>query len=203
MHLSRIVPNSLFCGLALVALTGCQRQDPTSEVIAKAPTASPVAIREGIVPDEETKNRFLAAKEDLFQQLSSRLMSAMNTGGPAEAIEVCHSQAPKIASEVSKTHNLKIGRSGVRLRNQSNQPPDWAKPLVEAKTETPTFGVLTTDQAVALLPIKLQPQCLMCHGPKEQLSDDVIRMLSQRYPKDQATGFQVGELRGWFWIEDL
>lgn len=61
--------------------------------------------------------------------------------------------------------------------------------------------MLSNQQAAALLPIKLQPQCVMCHGPSEQILPEVKSALVDRYPQDQATGFEIGELRGWFWIE--
>jgi hypothetical protein len=25
--------------------------------------------------------------------------------------------------------------------------------------------------------------------------------LAERYPADRATGFKVGDIRGWFWVE--
>ena len=51
-----------------------------------------------------------------------------------------------------------------------------------------------------LLPIRLKAQCLMCHGPKEQVLPDVQAAIGRAYPNDQATGFQEGDLRGWFWL---
>ena len=179
-------------------LTGCQ-SETTSEV-SKKPTLS---VIEGRQPDEDTKNRLLAAKDDLFKQLSSRLTAAMNEGGPSEAVEVCYRLAPVIAKEVGEIHKVRIGRSGVRLRNTNNIPPDWARSLVESKTDSATFVALSNDKSAALLPIKLQTQCLVCHGPVEQISEDVKRILGKRYPSDQATGFRDGELRGWFWVEEL
>ena len=48
--------------------------------------------------------------------------------------------------------------------------------------------------------IRLKAQCLKCHGPKEQILPEVRDALARDYPKDQATGFQEGDLRGWFWL---
>ena len=189
-------------GLCLIGATGCSPD--LTDKIAKTDSNPPVnrKVLPGVFPSDDTKNRLLEAKSDLFKQLSGRLMAALNTGGSAEAIDVCFSDAPKIASEVGRMHNVNIGRTGVRLRNSSNLPPDWAQPMVSANMETPFYAMLNDDKAVALLPIRLQPQCLMCHGPVEQISDDVKRVLRKRYPSDQATGFQDGELRGWFWVEE-
>lgn len=125
----------------------------------------------------------------------------MSSGGPAAAIEVCRRQAPKIAKEVGRQHGLSIGRTSFKLRNPDNQPPAWAKELVEQRIAEPTFLELENHSTGALLPIRLNAQCLACHGPPEKLADDVKQQLAQRYPNDQATGFQDGDLRGWFWIE--
>ena len=53
----------------------------------------------------------------------------------------------------------------------------------------------------AFLPIKLAAPCLACHGPADDLDEDVRSALAESYPDDQATGFAEGDLRGWFWIE--
>ena len=47
----------------------------------------------------------------------------------------------------------------------------------------------------------MQAACLACHGPAEQIAPDVKELLAREYPSDQATGFQEGDLRGWFWVE--
>ena len=188
--------------LVMLATAGCKDNPggpttPTS-AIDKAPE-----IVTGAIPTELEKSSLLAAKEDLFKRLSGRLMTAMSEGGPAAAIEVCQVEAKSMAIEVGKETNVKIGRTGVRLRNTNNQPPSWAQKLIVDKTDTPVFARLSNEHVVALLPIKLQAQCLMCHGPRESLAPDVKEKLATLYPQDQATGFSEGELRGWFWIESL
>ncbi|MBS0204581.1 MAG: DUF3365 domain-containing protein [Planctomycetes bacterium] len=47
----------------------------------------------------------------------------------------------------------------------------------------------------------LKVQCLACHGPKDQIADDVQEQLTRLYPDDQAVGFNEGDLRGWFWVD--
>jgi hypothetical protein len=174
----------------------------TAEPAAAAAAAAAAAVVvAGEGPTEEQKEKMLAAKEALFQRLSGRLMEAMSSEGPVAAIGVCQTEAPQIAKAISEEQGVSIGRTGVRLRNQNNQPPAWATSLVEAKTDTPIFVKLSNDHAAALLPIKLQAQCLMCHGPRDQIIPDVQAQLAKLYPDDQATGFQEGELRGWFWVE--
>lgn len=125
----------------------------------------------------------------------------MTSGGPAAAIEICGQKAPVIAEEVGREHGVSIGRTSFKLRNDKNQPPEWAAELVKQRVEEPRFVELGNQRTGALLPIHLQPHCLMCHGPEEQIPDGVKQQLTQHYPRDRATGFQAGDLRGWFWIE--
>jgi len=187
--------------LSSFLMAGCQSQSVDSTV-SNASDQLPKIVSES-TPSETEKSKLLAAEDLLFTKLSTRLMEALSTSGPANAIGVCQVEAKSIATEVGKEAGVLIGRTGVRLRNTSNQPPDWAKELVSARTNEPVFAELSNGHAAALLPIKLQPQCLMCHGPKEQLIPEVKEQLTKLYPEDSATGFSEGELRGWFWVELL
>ena len=180
---------------------GCSGKPTATKTANSSAEQASATIVAGIEPNEEQRQAMLGAQLLLFQRLSGRLMQAMGEQGPAAAITVCQTEAPQIAADVSEQQGLSIGRTGVRLRNPNNQPPAWAKPLTDQKTDTPTFVTLSNGQAAALLPIKLQGTCLMCHGPKEQIAPLVAAQLAKLYPDDQATGFQEGELRGWFWIE--
>lgn len=193
-----IVSGLAVSGVLLVA--GCSSQS-SSETQRATEESAVATIVEGQSPSEASKQKMLAAKDALFTKLSGRLVEAMSSQGPAAAITVCRQEAPAIAEEVSAEHGLQIGRTGVRLRNPANVAPSWAEKLVQDKTDTPTFVTLDNGHAAALLPIKLQGQCLMCHGPKQGIAPIIQEQLSRLYPNDQATGFEEGELRGWFWID--
>jgi hypothetical protein len=143
----------------------------------------------------------VAAREALFQRLQARLAEVLPEAGPVEAIEVCKSDAPRLAEQVGQEYGVVIGRTSHRLRNPDNAPRPWARSLVELRPEEPEFIGLSNDRLGALLPIRLNEACLLCHGPREQIPDDVQTALATHYPHDQATGFREGELRGWFWIE--
>lgn len=190
---------ALIVGSALFA-NGCS---PRSGVEAQQSTAekATITIVDGQSPTEASKAKMLVAKDALFAKLSGRLMDAMINQGPSAAITVCKQEAPAIAKAASDEQGLQIGRTGVRLRNQDNIAPAWARELVGDKLDAPTFLTLSNGHSAALLPIKLQGQCLMCHGPKEQITPEIQEQLTKLYPDDQATGFKEGELRGWFWID--
>lgn len=194
---------SLMVGAVVMGCTSSE--SPVAEPAAQSPPQIDLmaTLVEGSSISEADRASLMAAKDALFTRLSGRLMQAMGTGGPEGAIEICSKEARSLAEQVGQEQGVRIGRTGVRLRNSENVAPVWAEGLIEARTQEPVFGVLSDQRSVALLPIKLQAQCLACHGPSDRLSPGVQEQLAALYPDDQATGFQEGELRGWFWVESL
>lgn len=183
--------------VATMLAIGCQPSPPANK--AASPDVAPVVEAEPIKKDP--KQLAFAAKDALFKRLSSRLLEAMGSGGPAAAIEVCSREATKIAARVGEEYDVKIGRTSFKLRNAQNAPPEWVKPFVESRPTDPQFVELPEQHTGAIFPITLKVQCLACHGPKVQIAEDVRVQLAKLYPNDQATGFNEGDLRGWFWVE--
>ncbi len=180
--------------------TGCQ---PGPQTQTRTQPSNPKAAAdqpEVAATNGDPQRIALAAKDELFKRLSTRLIEAMSNGGPVAAIEVCSREAPKIAAAVGEEHGVAIGRTSFKLRNPENAPPEWARPSMDQRSEQPEFVSLPDGGTGALLPIKLKTQCLACHGPTEQIADDVMAKLTELYPDDQATGFNDGDLRGWFWV---
>ncbi len=142
-----------------------------------------------------------AARDALFARLQAALMAAMQDEGPAGAIAVCSEVAPELAAAVSNEYNLTIGRTSFRTRNPDNAPPDWARPYVAERREEPVYLEHPgTRHVAALLLIRTQAQCLTCHGPAENIQPAIREQLDALYPDDQATGFALDELRGYFHI---
>ena len=77
----------------------------------------------------------------------------------------------------------------------------WAQDLVKERIGEPVYLAGPAGELGALLPIRLKAECQMCHGPAEQIVDEVKAAIAENYPEDQATGFAAGDLRGWFWVE--
>ena len=48
-------------------------------------------------------------------------------------------------------------------------------------------------------PITIQPVCVACDGGN--LAVDVATQINTLYPEVEATGFEVDELRGVYWVE--
>lgn len=152
------------------------------------------------------------AIKDLSSHLKKALMSALQDGGPIEAISVCKLVAPTIADEVSKKYSLDIHRTSLRVRNLDNEADSWETGVLQ-KFETR----LKTGEAIQSLSfvekvdselgydwrymkaIPTDKVCLSCHGSKIALP--VQKMIDQNYPNDMATGYKMGDIRGAFSVK--
>ncbi len=196
-----------------VSLIGCAKsEDDSATEMATSVTPADVHVGEEesvliesadqLTPVQQQQHQTaLAAKDALMTKLSGRLVEAIQKDGPAAAIDVCKSEAPAIAENVKRDFRVDIGRTSFKRRRSRNPSPDWATEFVKARAETPRLVSLPADVLGVLLPIRLQKKCLLCHGPEDQLADDVKATLKVHYPNDQATGFHEDDLRGWFWVE--
>ncbi len=187
------------CGHRASVGTTPPHQDAAPSISAEKSSSPPSSTGESTAPDRQARAK--AASRMLFQRLSARLTEAMTAKGPAGAIDVCAKEARPIAQEVGALQGVSIGRTARRLRNPDNQPPEWARALIEDNPRTPRFIELGDQRTGALIPIFLKEKCLTCHGDPQTIPTDVKEKLAALYPEDQATGFAPGDLRGWFWVE--
>ena len=195
--MKHILPITIITAFAFLFIYIANRSAPA----APAQSMHPVNLIE-LSPQQQIQHRrALAAQTEMFQTLLARLTAAMQAGGPPNAIAVCSTDAKIIADQISNEHNLTIARTSSKLRNHSNAPPKWATIALESN---PTEPIILTNELghLALInPIKLAPACLQCHGsPTTHISPDTQAALNKLYPHDQATGYNEGDLRGWFTI---
>jgi hypothetical protein len=141
------------------------------------------------------------AKEVLFANLARTLQVSIREKGVENAIGVCRAEAPRIAAEIAKERDLKIGRTSFKLRNPENAPPAWAEPLIAKRVESPRFLQGPDGELAALFPIRLKASCMTCHGLEATVDPKIREKIAEAYPEDRAMGFSANELRGWFWIE--
>jgi len=203
----RRVPIGVTAVAMLVLLTACSGQPE----VAETPPGDAAVASDGdwvrLAPEEmtEQQQQLRTQGTEAVQAMASRLMGelheALDERGPDGAIEVCSMRAPEIAATVSNEFGLLIGRTSFRLRNPSNMPPEWAEGLVSERVEGPVWLEGPGGTVAGMMPIRLKPECEMCHGPTAQIAEEVQTALAEMYPQDVATGFQDGDLRGWFWVE--
>lgn len=142
-----------------------------------------------------------SAVGEMAKQLMGRLQSALKEGGPPAGVQVCEEAAPRIASSVAEAHGVEMGRTSHKLRNPANEGPDWTDPIVEERVQEPVALAGPDGRLGMMSPIQTGEACLKCHGEPSQLAPGVAEALKENYPKDRATGFAEGDLRGWFWVE--
>jgi hypothetical protein len=190
--------------LVLAWLTACGGSpEPAADGVEQtADTAWNPVVRESMSDAQLVQHeRVLSATNALASELMGELSAAMDAGGPIEAVVVCREKAPEIADRVAQEHGVMIGRTSHRLRNQANRPPEWARDAVARQVGEPTFLEGPVGQLGALLPIRLKAECQMCHGPTDGIDEEVLAVVAENYPDDEAVGFAVDDLRGWFWVE--
>ena len=139
-------------------------------------------------------------------KLLASLQEEIGKSGPEGAIPVCKDMAPKMADEIAAQTGWKIRRVSLKTRNDTRAIPDaWEKAALEdfdkraAAGEPPAQlekGEKIGNEYRYVKALPVQPLCLSCHGPVEQLSPAVKSALEQHYPNDRATGYSVGQIRG-------
>lgn len=163
----------------------------------------------------EYREEARAVTGELAGELMSRLQAAMAEGGPANAISVCRDQAPAIKTALSLERGWEVSRVGTRVRNSLLGTPDaWERAVLaefqRRHEEGESFGDMERAEVVTegderyfryMRPIGTQGICLNCHGERGQMNEAVRAQLDERYPHDQAVGYEVGDLRGAFTVK--
>lgn len=150
------------------------------------------------------------AAQALGGALIAELSSALAVS-PVEAISVCSTRAPSIATEQSARFGATVGRTALRIRNPANAPAAWQREVLqqfarqlEAGADPATLefaaevNVGQVTERRFMKPIMTAPLCLTCHG--DAVAPGLAQAIAERYPEDQATGFRAGELRGAFYV---
>jgi hypothetical protein len=159
--------------------------------------------------DGETRAaRTLAGQ--LLQPLGATLKAELAASGPEGAIGVCKLVAPEIAGNLSRQSGSKVARVSLRTRNPMLGTPDaWEQAVLADfdrkaaagdKPEALERAEFVDEPAGRFFrymkAIPVQPMCLACHGAVENIPEGVRQKLALDYPKDRATGYAPGQIRG-------
>ena len=163
-------------------------------------------------------DRFLQEARQVVKQfggeLRMHLQKQMQSGGATAAVAVCSKVAPAISSKLSRQTGWSVKRVSLKVRNPMDIPDLWEQRILkkfesDLKSGTP-INELEDSEFIQegeqhyfryMKAIPTGDLCLLCHGPRENLSPDIQRMLTKEYPHDNATGFQKGMIRGAFSIK--
>jgi hypothetical protein len=170
-----------------------------------APTA---VLAQGEVEKLTAEARAIAVQ--LQAALAPELKKEIDASGPAGAIGVCKRIGTEVARSISEKHGAKVSRVSLKPRNPLLGPADaWEQQALldferraaaGAKPEALEHGEIVREPAgayfryVKALPV--MPLCLNCHGAPEALAPGVKERLAAEYPRDRATGYALGQIRG-------
>jgi hypothetical protein len=188
-------PFIVYCVILLLALAAIGQ---TGHAFAPDTTGSAIAL-----------SRSRMAAEDLLTTLKGVLSKHMKSGGPVQAITACSDTAQVLTEQVELRHQVSIGRVSEKWRNAMDEPDAYEKATLrkfEDMLQNDTLGPsyehsdITVEDSIRVFrymkPIIVQPVCLSCHGPINQLHPEVLRLLNERYPDDTAVNYKDGDLRG-------
>jgi hypothetical protein len=183
--------------LALVLSVACNRSAP---VVSE--------------PDPETANRIMAVGDEysarLIAELFQELNDALEFGGPAYAVDVCHLKAIPLTDSIgtAEIHSYDIKRTSSRFRNPENAPDEFERmaighysDVIENGDEPPARYIQKIQESDKVYyyyykPIMVGGICLNCHGDPKNIDPFVYATIREHYPDDRATGYASGDFRG-------
>ncbi len=139
------------------------------------------------------------------EELSGTLTAKMKDGGIPMAVEYCNIAALPLTSEISEIEHVSIKRTSLKIRNPQNSPNEeeievmnmFLSMINKSKAPKPVVKLDESGKPHYYAPILIDAKCLMCHGTLDrELSKKADSIIKTYYPKDLATGFKEGDLRG-------
>lgn len=116
------------------------------------------------------------------------------------AMGACSSMAKGMVDDYNKQINgVKLRRTALKYRNPKNKPDATDKMVMDEFLSKNKFKPLVVElptQYRVYKPLKIKQPCLLCHGARNDISKDIVKMIDRTYPKDKATGFELGDFRG-------
>lgn len=139
--------------------------------------------------------------------LGKNLMSAINREGTDGALQFCNTRAIHLTDSMAAAQEVFIKRVSDQPRNPENQARGSELDYIFKTKATLSAGneavpeIIEDDELItAYYPILTNQMCLQCHGKiGEQVKLSTSRLINDLYPEDEATGYNVNELRG-IWV---
>jgi hypothetical protein len=151
-----------------------------------------------------------AFASDLKMSLVKNLSDKIAKSGVEEAVPFCHANVKPIAKAAAKDRmdKFEFGRTSHKIRNDGNAPKPWAIQYLKEfegkkkgdSAKTSIIHQLPDGKRVYMEPLYVEAKCLLCHG--ENINKSVSDTILKLYPNDKATGFKLGDFRGFIWIKE-
>lgn len=125
---------------------------------------------------------------------------AIADSGYGYAISFCNLNASHITNQVVDGKKvLAIQRLTDRNRNPANRIHSSQDSLVfqTFKDRTTDTLIVKGKEVLYYKPIKIMmPLCLRCHGNLNEMDNEVVQLLNNKYPDDRAVNYKENDLRG-------
>lgn len=136
--------------------------------------------------------------------LGKNLIGKLQKEGTLAALKFCNVKAYSLTDSMSIYHNTTIKRVSDKPRNPKNKADveelkmiKLFKDDVVANKNSEPIVVESLNKVSVHYPIKTNSMCLQCHGaPKTQVSVNTLLALKKLYPKDNALGYDINQVRG-------
>ena len=196
---------------ALVNL-GCEEPltSPPSTSPSSAATASAISSSGPASAEDAALRKAENAAMALGKKLKGELKGSLDKGDHAAAVKVCSERAPEVGASVREQTGVNVGRSSLRLRNEKNHAPAWVQGWLDEMGERKAADAKPVREiakgpdgpmARIIKPLEVEAVCVLCHGDASGMSKELSAEIAKRYPKDKATGYAPGDLRGALWAE--
>ena len=162
-------------------------------------------------PTPELKAKAAELVQAYADKLKTALNAAIQAGGAEGALEVCNKQAPVIAAEISRDSGWSVARTSLKPRNAASAPDDYERKIMEGFEARIARGEKAADLSSAEIVeqngkvfrfVKAIPTgavCLTCHG--ENVAPALKQKITALYPRDRATDYKEGDMRGVFTLK--
>jgi len=181
-------------------------------VVEKVETATPAKVQTIIEPKKTQVSVSFIENKKILEDGMMHIDAFMGSMQPTlkgliesdsthvTAMGACTSMAPGMVDDYNKQiTGTKLRRTALKYRNPKNNPDRADRMVMDEFVSKKSFKPIVielSDQYRVYKPLKVKPSCLLCHGARNDISPELVKMIDRTYPKDTATGFQLGEFRG-------
>jgi hypothetical protein len=149
------------------------------------------------------KGKEIAANTGII--LRNRVSRAIDEQGIIKAVQYCSIEAENISDSLSAVYNARIKRISDKPRNPDNAASEYELQLMNDFRNLMASGgefspalFEEENRMTFYAPITINtPLCLNCHGERgTDIRPEAFITIQLLYPKDKATGYKMGDLRG-------
>ncbi|MBT8380249.1 MAG: DUF3365 domain-containing protein [Ignavibacteria bacterium] len=145
---------------------------------------------------------------EFMKELKGILIKEIQKGSVLNAVSICSDTAQMLTNNFGLQKGIFVKRVSFNNRNSNNFPDEYEKKILnrfsamhnDGKLDQTTESIEIVEGGAMYLrymkPILIQAECLNCHGSGTQISPEIKKLISEKYPNDKAINYKVGDLRG-------